>query len=143
MKIKEIMTKNPKIVNADAPIIEAVKLMQEKNCGCIPVEDNDKFVGMITDRDIVVRTLAHKQDPEKAKVKDAMTSKKLYCYEDDNVEDILKNFGEQKIYRLPVMNTSKRMVGIVTLGDIAKAAKNDHKLHELIGLAKVQISNAG
>ncbi|HSX20125.1 MAG TPA: CBS domain-containing protein [Gammaproteobacteria bacterium] len=142
MKVKDVMTKNPKTVNASDTVLEAVKCMQQKNCGFVPVSDNDKLVGMITDRDVTIHLTADKKDPEKTRVEDVMTKKVLYCFEEDTLEDILHNFGEQQIHRLPVMNSSKRLVGVITLGDIARAAKNDAKLYELIGKAKEQICKA-
>lgn len=138
-KVKEVMTKKPTYIKVDTTIDEAAKLMAANDFGILPVSENDKLVGMITDRDITIRVTAKDKDPAKTKAKDVMTEKVLYCFEDDTLEDVLKSFGELQIYRMPVMNANKRLVGEITLGDIAKASKNDDELHTLIGEIKQRI----
>ena len=95
--------------------------MKQKDIGFLPVGENDRLIGMITDRDIVIRAIADGQDPAAAKVRDAMTSKTYYCFDDQDVEEICNNLGEIKVRRLPVVNRDKRLVGVVTLGDLAQS----------------------
>ncbi|MBC7500859.1 MAG: CBS domain-containing protein [Herminiimonas sp.] len=118
MQVTEVMTRDVLIVNPDQSIGEAAKLMADNDCGSLPVGENDRLVGMITDRDIVVRGLAKGKDGT-AKVRDVMSEEVKYCYEEDDVDEVARNMGELQVRRLPVINKDKRLVGIVALGDIA------------------------
>lgn len=140
MQVKEVMTTNPKVIHATSSVQEAAKLMADNDFGCIPVEENDKLVGMLSDRDITLRVVATNKDPKTTKAQDAMTKKVLYCFEDDSIESVLDSFGKQKIHRMPVMNRDKRLVGEIALADIARIARNDAKIYELIGKTKELIS---
>ena len=140
MQVKEIMTKGPKVIKSDACVTDAAKLMSDHNFGCLPVEENDKLIGMLTDRDITLRVVAENKDPKATKTKDVMSEKVFYCYENDTIENVLDSFGKQQINRMPVMNENKRLVGEISLGDIAKAAKNDANLQGLVGKTKELIS---
>jgi CBS domain-containing protein len=88
------------------------------DAGAIPVGEDDHLVGMITDRDIAVRAVAQGKGP-KAKIRDVMTSEVKYCFEDQDLDDVIHNMGDIQVRRLPVVNRDKRLVGIVALGDIA------------------------
>ena len=118
MQVIEVMTRDVLIVNPDQSIGEAAKLMADNDCGSLPVGESDRLVGMITDRDIVVRGLAKGKDGS-AKVRDVMSEEVKYCYEEDDVDEVARNMGELQVRRLPVVNKDKRLVGIVALGDIA------------------------
>jgi len=98
--------------------------MAEIDAGILPVGEEDKLVGMVTDRDLALRALAQGKGPE-CKVRDVMTPEVKYCFEDEEVGDVARNMAEQKLQRLPVMNREKRLVGIVSLGDIAIQADSD------------------
>jgi CBS domain-containing protein len=124
MKIKDAMTKNVQYVAPNTPVSEIAKLMKERECGSIPVGENDKLVGMVTDRDIVVRCIASGADPMSSTAEQCMSPGVLYCYDSDNVEDILENMGNQAVKRLPVVNKDKNLVGIVSFGDLAAASAN-------------------
>jgi CBS domain-containing protein len=140
MQVKEIMTKNPKVIKANEYVADAAKLMSEHNFGCLPVEDNDKLVGMLTDRDITVRVVATNKDPKQTKAQDVMSKDVFYCYETDSLESVLDNFGKNQVNRMPVMNSEKRLVGEIAFADIARIAKNDDNLYTLIGKTKELIS---
>lgn len=140
MQVKEVMTTNPKVIHATSSVQEAAKLMADNDFGCIPVEENDKLVGMLSDRDITLRVVATNKDPKTTKAQDAMTKKVLYCFEDDSIESVLDSFAKQKIHRMPVMNHDKRLVGEIALADIARAAREDAKIYMLIGKTKEAIS---
>lgn len=120
MKVSEIMTKGCKLVHADDTIRRAAQLMAEQHVGCLPVEDNDRLIGMITDRDIVTRSVAQGKDGA-ARVRDVMTHDVKYCFEDEELDHTLENMAEIQVRRIPVMNRSKRLVGIMSLADAARS----------------------
>lgn len=117
MRIADAMTRDVQTIKPDQSIVDAAKMMADCDCGSLPVADNDRLVGMITDRDIVVRAIA--QGKADCKVQDVMSSDIKYCYEEDDMDDVAQNMGDLQIRRLPVVNRDKRLVGIVSLGDIA------------------------
>lgn len=118
MRVAEAMTRDVCIANPDQSLIDAAKMMAEEDCGVLPVGENDQLVGMITDRDIVIRALAQGKDGQ-TRVRDIMTDDVKYCYEDDDIDDVARNMGDLQVRRLPVVNRDKRLCGIISLGDIA------------------------
>jgi CBS domain-containing protein len=118
MQISECMTRDVKLASPDDTIQQAAQAMAAIDAGAIPVGENDQLVGMITDRDIAVRAIAKGKGP-KAKIRDVMTAEILYCFEDEELDHVARNMGENKVRRLPVVNREKRLVGILSLGDIA------------------------
>lgn len=118
MKISEAMTRDVRMVRPDQTIREAAHLMAELDIGALPVEDSDRLVGMITDRDIAVRAVAEGRGAE-TMVQDVMTAEVKYCFDDQSVEEVTRNMGEQRLRRLPVVDRNKRLVGILSLGDLA------------------------
>ena len=124
MKVHECMSREVTIASPKQTIAEAARLMAECDSGVLPVGENDRLVGVITDRDIAIRAVAQKRGPE-TPVRDIMSKEVLYCYEDDDVEDCAGNMGDQQVRRLPVLDRDKRLVGIVSLGDIAKKAESE------------------
>jgi CBS domain-containing protein len=122
MKVKQAMTSEVRVVSPDQTIRDAAKLMAELDAGALPVAENDRLVGMITDRDIAVRAVAQGKGPD-TPVREVMSAEKLlYCYEDEELDHVAKNMGETQVRRLPVLDRNKRLVGIVSLGDIAQSA---------------------
>jgi CBS domain-containing protein len=97
--------------------------MRDADIGSTPVVDEDRLIGMVTDRDIVVRVVAGGGDPGTSTARDAMSPGILYCYADDSIEAVLENMGDQQIRRLPVVNRDKRLVGVVSLGDLSLTGK--------------------
>ena len=118
MKVKEAMTRDVRLVKPDQPISEAAKLMAELDIGALPVEESDRLVGMITDRDIAVRAVAVGRGPD-TPVSEVMSREIKYCYEDQSIDEVTQNMGELRIRRLPVLTRDKRLVGILSLGDLA------------------------
>ena len=118
MKVADVMTKNVRLSNPDETIRDAARMMSEEDVGVLPVGDKDHLVGMITDRDIAIRGVAEGKGPT-AKVKDVMTQQVRYCFEDEDLNHVSKNMADLQMRRLPVMNRDKRLVGIVSLGDMA------------------------
>lgn len=126
MKIRDLMTRNPEIVSPDANLVEAAEKMRELNVGVIPVCDGQRLVGMLTDRDITIRGTAGGVDPTRAKVRDFMTPEIHYCFADQEVEDAARIMEEKQIRRLPILDKDMSLIGIVSLGDIAVDADNEH-----------------
>ena len=118
MKVREAMTRDVRLVKPDQPISEAARLMGELDIGALPVEDSDRLVGMITDRDIAVRAVAAGRGPD-TPVRDVMSRDVKYCYEDQTIDEVTQNMGELRIRRLPVLTRDKRLIGILSLGDLA------------------------
>jgi CBS domain-containing protein len=112
------MTRDVKLVKPDQPISDAARLMAELDIGALPVEENDRLVGMITDRDIAVRAVALDRGPD-TKVSDVMSREVKYCFEDQTIDEVTQNMGELRIRRLPVLTRDKRLIGILSLGDLA------------------------
>lgn len=131
MKIKDVMTKNPVFISPDSTIREAAQKMQEQDCGSLLVGENDRLTGMITDRDIVVRAVADGQDVNETLVEDVMTDDLVYCYEDQSLDEAADKMEDEQVRRLAVLNRDKRLVGIITLSDIA-ARTDDSSLVEKI-----------
>jgi CBS domain-containing protein len=123
MKVSKAMTKDVKIVSPSQTIKEAAQAMAELDVGSQPVGENDRLVGMITDRDIAVRAVAQGKGPN-TPVSEVMSTEVKYCFDDDELEEVAENMGDIKVRRLPVLNREKRLVGIVSLGDIARRDDN-------------------
>jgi len=112
------MTSEVRIVSPDQTIKEAAKIMADIDAGVLPVGENDRLVGIITDRDIAIRGVAEGKGPD-AKVREIMSKEVKYCFEDEDIDDVLENMGDLQVRRLPVLSREKRLVGIVSLGDLA------------------------
>lgn len=120
MNIKDIMSNNPVLVKPTTSVKDAAAYMTREGIGFLLAGADDELKGTLTDRDIVVRAVATGKDLENTTVADILTDDLLYCREDQGVEEVARNMGEQQIRRLPVVNAQKRLVGVVSLGDIAK-----------------------
>jgi len=118
MQVSEAMTSDVKIANPNQTIRDAARLMAQIDVGVLPVGENDRLVGMITDRDIAVRAIAADKGPQ-TPIRDIMSKEVMYCFEDDELDDIVQNMADIKVRRLPVLDRNKRLVGILSLGDIA------------------------
>jgi CBS domain-containing protein len=119
MRISEIMSRDVRLANPNQTLQEAARMMAELDVGAIPVADNERLVGMLTDRDIAVRGVAAGKDPKSCKVGECMTSDVKYVFEDETTGDLARNMSTLQVRRLPVLNRDKRLVGIVSLGDLA------------------------
>ena len=128
MQLREIMTRDVHAVPPETSLRHAAQKMKSWDIGVLPVCQNDKLIGVITDRDIAVRAVARGQNPESCCVSDAMTPDLIYCYEDEDVERAAKLMEEKQIRRLPVMDRSKHLVGIVSLGDLAIRQRDGYRL---------------
>src|SRR5688572_12155749 len=118
MQIREVMSRSVILASPRQTIGEVAQMMAARDIGFMPVGDQDRIVGMVTDRDIVVRGLAAGKGPD-TPVSDVMTEDVKYCFEDEEIDHVVLNMGENQVRRLPVMNRNKRLVGVVTLADAA------------------------
>ena len=126
MKVKEVMHKGVEWVGPETPLIEIAKLMRQHDIGAIPIGENDKLIGMVTDRDIVCNGLAKDSfDPRRATARDVMSAGIHCCSEDADLAKAVQHMEKLKVRRLPVINKSRRMVGIISLGDISHSAPRD------------------
>ncbi|MBI3739863.1 MAG: CBS domain-containing protein [Chloroflexi bacterium] len=120
MKIKEIMTRDVEIVHPDDTLQTAACKMRDRGIGLLPVMDGDELVGMVSDRDLIVRATAEGMSPEATLGRDLMTSPVVYCYEDQDVKDAAETMVKNQIRRLAVLDhKNETLVGIVSLGDLA------------------------
>jgi CBS domain-containing protein len=129
------MTRAVRIADPNQTLQEAASVMADADAGVLPVGDNDRLVGMLTDRDIAVRGVAAGRGPD-AKVRDVMSAEVMYCYDDEQIEDVLENMGELQVRRLPVVNRDKRLVGIISLGDLAAKDRSAKTADALCGISK-------
>lgn len=118
-KVRDIMTRSPRCVPPETTLTEVAKIMGELDVGSLPICDDDRLTGMITDRDIVLRAVAQGRDPRSTTVREVMSGSIAFITEDDDVEKATRLFEAKRIRRLPVLTREKRLVGIVSLGDLA------------------------
>lgn len=120
MQVSECMSSNVRTIRPDETLKAASKLMLDLDVGILPVTDGQRLIGMITDRDVAVRGLAQGLGPD-ARVRDAMSSEVLYCFADQEVDEVAENMSDIKVRRLPVVDRGKRLVGIISTGDLTRA----------------------
>jgi CBS domain-containing protein len=135
MLVCDAMTRDVEIVNPRQSIREAAHLMAQLDIGALPVADGDRLVGMITDRDIAVRAVGEGRSAD-TEVRDIMSKEVLYCFEDEEIDQVTHNMSDIKLRRLPVLDRSKRLVGIVSLGDIALIDGPGHVGAALCGISQ-------
>jgi CBS domain-containing protein len=120
MNINSCMSPDVRLATPGESIREAARTMKEIDAGILPVEENDRIIGMITDRDIAVRAVAEGKGPD-TRVRDVMSQEVLYCYEDEGLEEVARQMRELQIRRMPVLSRAKRLVGIISLADLAQS----------------------
>ena len=119
MKISKCMTRDVQLASPTQSIRDAAKMMAEIDAGSLPIGQDNRLVGMITDRDIAIRAVAEGKSPD-TPVREVMSQEMLYCFDDQELEDVARNMADIKVRRLPVLNRSKHLVGIVSLGDLSR-----------------------
>ena len=124
MKAKDLMSSNPEIISPETTLKQAAEKMKDQNIGFLPVGENDRLIGAITDRDIVIRGVAEGKEPSKALVRDILTDEIRYCMQSDSLDKVADMMSKLQIRRLAVLNDNKRIVGIISLGDVATKSKN-------------------
>jgi CBS domain-containing protein len=135
MKVSEAMTRDVKVANPNWSIRDAAMSMADLDAGALPVGENDRLVGMITDRDIAIRAVAQGKGPD-VKVREVMSSDVCYCYEDEDIEEVARNMGDIQVRRLPVVNRDKRLVGIISIGDVAGRTAPDEVGQAIAGISE-------
>ncbi len=125
MKVKEVMHNSVSWVEPDVALDEIAQIMQAQDIGAVPVGENDRLIGMVTDRDIACRGLAKGKNPKKLTARDVMTKNVIFCRANEEVDDAIRIMETKKIRRLPVINDDKRMVGMLSIGDIAHSLPQD------------------
>lgn len=133
--IRDVMTGDVKIVGPSQTIRDAARLMASADIGSLPVGENDRLVGMVTDRDLALRALAHGLDHD-TPVRDVMTTAVKYCHDHEDVEQVARNMAELGVRRLPVVDRDKRLVGIVALSNIAQSGDSKAADSLLEGVAQ-------
>jgi CBS domain-containing protein len=136
MQVSDAMSRNVSIASPNDTLQSVAQIMAEKDLGFLPVGENDRLIGTITDRDIVVRALA-KGQAASAQVREAMTNEIKYCFEDEDLDQITMKMGDLKVRRLPVLSRAKRLVGILSIGDAA------HGCPETAGAALHHVAETG
>lgn len=119
MIVKEVMSGHVQWMPPDIPIGEVARTLRDNGIGCIPIGENDRLVGMITDRDVTCRAVAAGDDLSGVTARDVMSPGIFYCFEDESIENVTRVMQEKEVHHLPVLNRRKRMVGLVSLGDLA------------------------
>ena len=120
MKVRDAMSPDVQLCTPDDTLKDAAEAMAALGVGLLPVTDNERLVGMISDRDIAVRGVALGRGPD-SRVGDVMTAEVKYCYGDQEIDEIAANMGDIQVRRLPVLDRDKKLIGIIALGDIARA----------------------
>jgi CBS domain-containing protein len=135
MKISECMTRDVRLGSPDMTLQEAARQMAECDAGVLPVGENDRLVGMLTDRDIAIRGVAQGKGPNDS-IRDVMSGQVRWCYEDDAVEDALRCMADEQIRRMPVLSRAKRLVGIVAISDLIDAARAERAGETLSAISR-------
>lgn len=132
MKLRDIMTPQVEVLPPTATLRECAEKMRSLNVGAIPVGENDRLLGMVTDRDLVIQAMAQGHDPNVFQIREVMTSPITYCFEDDDIESAARIMEVRQIRRLVVLNRQKRLVGIVSLGDVAAKTRREELSGEVL-----------
>ncbi|HYG89876.1 MAG TPA: CBS domain-containing protein [Azospirillum sp.] len=135
--IGDVMSRKVRTVKPDDTVQQAAKLMSDEDTGVLPVAEDSRVIGMLTDRDIAIRLVGASRDPAKSRVRDVMSQDVLYCYEDEDIDHIAGIMADQQLHRLPVMDRRQNLVGIVSVGDLA-----DRQSPEMAGQALAGISRS-
>ena len=131
-KCREVMTKDPACCGASETVTKVAGLMKQHDVGSVPVVESDRLVGIVTDRDIVLKVVAGGRNPEQAPVSDAMTPNPVSCKEDDDLDYALKLMKERQIRRMPIVDGGGRLTGIIAQADVATRVNKDAKTGELV-----------
>lgn len=141
MRVSEVMTRHVEIISPEETIQKAAQCMCDMDVGALPVAENDRLVGIVTDRDIAVRAVALGKGVN-TPIREVMSTEVRYCFEDEDVTTVADNMADQQVRRLPVVNRKKRLVGILTIGDLAVSEEGSPQLQK-VGEALAGISHPG
>jgi CBS domain-containing protein len=132
MQVREIMTLNAEMISPDCNLVDAAEKMKSLEVGALPVWEGDSLVGMLTDRDIIVRAIAEGKNPLGTSVGEIMTPNVFSCYEDDDIHDAAEVMEEKSIHRLLVLNSRNKPVGFVSLADFACKSRDERLAWEIL-----------
>jgi len=127
MQAKDIMSTHVELISPETAIRDVAQKMKASEVGFLPVGENDRLVGTITDRDIVLRVVAEGKDVEECKTRDVMTNEVFWCYDDQDADEVAEYMADMEIRRVLILNRSKRLVGVVSIGDLAKIGGEQEK----------------
>ncbi|MBW7849703.1 MAG: CBS domain-containing protein [Rhodospirillales bacterium] len=130
MQIREVMSRDVKIITPDTLVRDAARIMRDADTGFLPVGENDRLVGTVTDRDIALRAAAEGRDPNATPVRETMSPDIVYCFEDQDTAEAAKLMANRQIHRLAILNRDKRLVGVLSVGDIAERTGDEHAIGE-------------
>lgn len=135
MQVHEIMSAGARVIDPNTNIAEAARTMRADNIGALPVGENDRLIGMVTDRDIAMRAVAEERPSKNTAVRAVMSERVYYCFEDDDIEQAARTMAEHQVHRLPVLNREKRLVGMLALADLARS-DGDAMKTALVGISE-------
>lgn len=135
MLVREVMTPGCYYCSKTSDLATVAKAMASEDIGIVPVEENDRMIGMITDRDLVIRGIAMDKDPARTAAAEVMSDKVYYCFDDQSAEEAAQSMSEKQVRRLPVVNRDKRLVGMVSLGDLASQGAPSQAGSALLGVS--------
>lgn len=124
MLVKEVMSRNPDALSEEMTLKQAAHEMQKHDFGFLPVKHDGQIIGVITDRDLVIRALANGLDPNKAKLKEVITKELYYCHEDDDIKQVTDMMSQKQVHRLAVYDNKNQLSGVISIGDIARKCKD-------------------
>jgi CBS domain-containing protein len=119
MFVREAMTPHAEWISPDTSLVEVARRMRDHKIGCLPIGENDRLIGMITDRDLACRAVADGVDTKVTRARQVMTNGVAWCYDDEKIEEAVKQMAEKQIHHMPVLSRKKRMIGILSLSDLA------------------------
>ena len=132
MRVKDIMTCSAETINSDANLIEAASKMKSLEVGALPVWENDKLIGVVTDRDIVVRAVAEGRDALRTPVSEIMTQRVMSCFEDDDIHEAATIMEENSVHRLVMLDSDYKPAGFISLSDFAVKSHDEHLTYEVL-----------
>jgi CBS domain-containing protein len=132
MILSDVMTKSVEVIDSDATIFDAAQAMKDLDIGVVPVCENEKLIGMVTDRDIVVRGVADKLDPRTTPVKDILTRGVVFCSQDEPLASAAEKMAAHQVRRVLVVDSEENLVGLVSLGDLARADNSPKEVAETL-----------
>jgi CBS domain-containing protein len=138
MKVRDIETQHPEAIGPETHVMEAARIMHRLDIGVLPVCEGGRLIGLVTDRDITIRSTAEGHDPTQTLVRDIMSSNPACCFEDQDVLSCVEMMERKQIRRLPVVNQDERLVGIVSLGDLAIRSQNERLAGKVLNRVSAQ-----
>ena len=141
MRVSECMTRDARVASPDETLRDAAAAMAAIDAGFLPVGEDDRLVGIVTDRDIAIRGVGRGLQPD-ATVREVMSGEVRYCFDDDDAEDVLNNMAEIQVRRLPVVDRDKRLIGVVSMSDLAVSGEETHAGEVLREVARPSVQHS-